>query len=523
MKILTAEQTRQTDRACIEQGTPVSVLMGNAGRRVAEETQAFLKRLAGQRILCLIGAGNNGGDGLVAARYLKDYGAEVSVYLCSVRPAGDENLKQVKDKNIAVIEAAQDNGFKQLDSMLMVTSCVIDALLGTGRMRPLEGVFKTVLERVNEEKKIRNISIVAVDLPSGMDADTGAVDPACPYADLTVTLAFPKPGLFNFPGAERVGILKIADIGIPESLAEFVTTELLTSDMAASLLPKRPLNANKGTFGKVLVVAGSLNYIGAAYLACSGAMRVGAGLVTLATPSSLQPVLAAKLTEATYLPLPESQPGIISVEAADIIRQQAKRYDVLLLGCGLGQNTDIIEFMSSLILEKELPLPVLDADALNSLPKITDWWQRLTDDAILTPHPGEMARLCGLSVGEIQADRLGITRRFAARWHQTVVLKGAYTVIANTDGRCAISPFANPGLATAGTGDVMAGIIAGLMAQGVTPFDAACLGVYLHGEAGEMIKNMLGDTGMIASDLLQALPVVIKELKSKTKAGGGQR
>ncbi len=237
-------------------------------------------------------------------------------------------------------------------------------------MRPLEGIFKQALERVSTVRENRNFRIIAVDLPSGMDADTGAIDPACPYADLTVTLAFPKIGLFSFPGAERVGKLKIADIGIAESLAESITTELITAEWARTALPKRPLNANKGSFGRVLVNAGSINYIGAAYLACSGAMRVGAGLVTLATASSLQPILASKLTEVTYLPLPESRPGIISVEAADIIHRQCSQYNVLLLGCGLGQNPSTIEFVNSLLLKKGLPPLVLDADALNILTRI---------------------------------------------------------------------------------------------------------------------------------------------------------
>jgi NAD(P)H-hydrate epimerase len=224
--------------------------------------------------------------------------------------------------------------------------------------------------------------------------------------------------------------------------------------------------------------------------------------------------MAAKLTEVTYLPLPEAQPGFISAEAGDIITRQSNQYDVLLIGCGLGQDPSTVELLSSLILEKELPLPVLDADAINILPKIPEWWQWLTDDAILTPHPGEMARLCSLTIDEIQSDRLGITRQFAAEWHQTIVLKGAYTVIATTDGRCRVSPFANPGLASAGTGDVLAGTIAGLVAQGLTPFDAASLGVYLHGRAGEIVKEKLGDAGMIASDLLPVLPLTIKELKN---------
>jgi NAD(P)H-hydrate epimerase len=514
MKIVTAEQMRRIERECTKRGTSVSVLMENAGKAVAEETRSVLGALDKQHIVCLIGAGNNGGDGLVAARYLHDWGAGVSVYLCSQRATDDANLKQVQERGITCIEAANDKNLKKFEGLLESATCVIDALLGTGKIRPLEGVFRQTLKKVSATRNNRGLTVIAVDLPSGMDADTGAIDPACLYADITVTLAFPKLGLFAFPGAERSGKLKIADIGIPESLAESVTTELLTRDWARATLPARPVNANKGTFGRVLVAAGSSNYIGAAYLACMGALRVGAGLVTLATASSLQSILASKLTEVTYLPLPESRPGIISAEAADIIMRQGNQYDVFLLGCGLGQDPATVEFVSSLIFEKELPLPVLDADALNMLPKIPDWWQWLTDDAILTPHPGEMGRLCSLTTEEVQSDRLGIARRFAAEWHQTIVLKGAYTVIATTDGRCRVSPFANPGLASAGTGDVLAGCIAGLVAQGLSPFDAASLGVYLHGEAGEMIRNVLGDAGLIASDLLPALPVTIKSLKN---------
>ncbi len=515
MKIVTAEQMRQIDRECTRAGIPVSTLMENAGKAVANEVRASLGSLENKNIVCLTGGGNNGGDGLVAARYLNDWGAKVSVFLAAARPADDPNLKLVQERGINCIDAEQDKNLKKLDGILADATAIIDALLGTGKMRPLEGVFKQALEKAERARQERGVKIIAVDLPSGMDADSGDIDPACPHADITVTLGFPKLGLFSFPGAERVGILKIVDIGIPEALAEHITTELITDRWARTILPERPLNANKGSFGRVLVTAGSINYIGAAYLACSGAQRVGAGLVTLATASSLQPILAAKLSEVTYLPLPESQPGFISVEAGDIITRQSNLYDVLLMGCGLGQDPSTVDLISSLILEKELPLPVLDADALNILPKIPEWWQWLTEDAILTPHPGEMARLCGLSIDEIQSDRLGITRRFAAEWHQTIVLKGAYTVIATTDGRCRVSPFANPGLASAGTGDVLAGVIAGLVAQGLTPFDAASLGVYLHGRAGEIVKERLGDTGMIASDLLPELPVTIKQLKNR--------
>ena len=514
MKILTAEQMRQIDRACIQGGTPASTLMENAGRAVAEETRNSLGDIEEQRILCLVGPGNNGGDGLVAARYLRDWGAEVSVCLCSPRPEDDKNLQLVREREITCLDVTEESGLEAFDKPLASATCVIDALLGTGRLRPLEGVFRQVLEKVAAARQGRRISVIAVDLPSGLDADSGEADPACLQAETTVTLAMPKLGLFAFPGAAKVGTLKIADIGIPGSLGDAVMTELVTSGLAKEMLPERPRDGNKGSFGRALVSAGSLNYIGAAYLACSGAMRTGAGLVTLATPASLQPILASKLTEATYLPLPEAEPGSIDAGAAEILAKESGHYDVLLVGCGMGQSLSARDYIHALLGEEMLPPLVLDADAINILAETRYWWQALTDDVILTPHPGEMARLCGLPVEEVQSRRLNIARRFAAEWHKTIVLKGAHTVIAAPDGHCRISPFANPGLASAGTGDVLAGIITGLVAQGLSLFNATSLGVYLHGEAAEMIKNMLGDAGMIATDLLPALPVVIKQLKN---------
>jgi hydroxyethylthiazole kinase-like uncharacterized protein yjeF len=265
-------------------------------------------------------------------------------------------------------------------------------------------------------------------------------------------------------------------------------------------------------------VAGSINYIGAAYLACSGAIRVGAGLVTLATATSLQSILASKLTEVTYLPLPEFRPGIISPEAARLIFQQLERYNVLLLGCGLGQSQPTVRFIRSILIGRHkpaLPSLVLDADALNTLADTPGYWKLLTTDAILTPHPGEMARLTGMSVEEVQSDRVGVAKKWAGEWNKTIVLKGAYTVVASPEGRVKVSLIANPGLASAGTGDVLTGAIAGLVAQGLSLFDAATCGVYLHAEAGEMVKARLGDAGMLASDLLPELPQVIKRLKGK--------
>lgn len=521
MKILTTDQMRQAEQGCVQSGISMDMLMENAGKAVAEEVRSILDTIDRQHILVLIGPGNNGGDGLVAARHLHDWGARVSIYLCNQRPSTDPNLQLVQQRGLDCIEATHDEGLNRLNELLSSADTVIDAIFGTGKVRPLQGTLRQVLEMLSQVRGERpTLCIVAVDLPSGLNADTGAVDEVSPYADHTITLGMPKLGLFNLPGAVRAGKITIADIGIPSYLVEDTTTELVTDQWARAALPQRPLQANKGTFGRVLAIAGSINYIGAAYLACSGAMRVGAGLVTLAPPSSLQPILAAKLAEVTYIPLPESHPGIISTRAAELIEPELGSCQALLLGCGLGQNESTTALIRSLLLESKKAMPplVLDADALNTLATIPKWWQQLTTDAILTPHPGEMARLTGTSVEEVQQDRAGISQRMASEWRKTIVLKGAYSVIAAPDGQTRISPITNPGLASAGTGDVLAGAIAGLAAQGLSPFDAATLGVYLHGQAGEMVKAEIGDTGMIASDLLLALPPTIKKLRKRDSA-----
>ncbi|MDD5039264.1 MAG: NAD(P)H-hydrate dehydratase [Dehalococcoidales bacterium] len=516
LKILTVEQMRQVEQDCGKVGLPTTMLMENAGKAVAEEVSRILGNINKQNILVLVGPGNNGGDGLVAARYLHDWGAKVSLYLFGQRTPDDPNLKLVRDRSLPSLEAMRDEKMEGLDNLLASADAVIDAIFGTGKSRPLDDIYVRVLNRVAEAKEKRpGLCIIALDLPSGLNADSGAVDPSCLYADNTITLGFPKPGLFNPPGMERTGKITVVDIGIPSYLAERATIELITEDWVRSVLPKRPLGANKGSFGKVLIVAGSINYIGAAYLACSGAMRVGAGLVTLATASSLQPILASKLTEVTYLPLPESSPGIIAPEAAKLIHRECGDYNVLVLGCGLGQSQSTTRFVKSTLFKlKSASLSlVLDADALNTLAKTQHWWQRLPDDAILTPHPGEMARLVGVTVDEIQSDRLGLAKKAAIEWLKTIVLKGAYTVIVSPQGQSRVSPLANPGLASAGTGDVLTGVIAGLVAQGLPLFDAAACGVYLHGKAGEIVRDKLGDAGMMATDLLPALPLVIKQLK----------
>lgn len=506
------------EQRAAEIGIPSEVLMENAGLAVAHGVKRWLGNIIGRHILLLIGPGNNGGDGLVAARHLHDWGAEAHLYLPGQRSDSDINYQLTRQRGIHTIVAGQDE-LAALDSLLPSVEAVIDALFGTGRLRPMKGDFLQVLAKVGEAKEERQaaMQVIALDLPSGLDSDSGAIDGACLGADVTITLACPKQGLFAFPGATKIGKLIVADIGIPSRLANDIQTEVITAEMADALLPKRLPDANKGTFGRVLFYGGSINYIGAAYLACVAASRVGAGLVTLATASSLQTILASKLTEVVYAPLPESEPGIVADTAFENLQPWLADHHVLLLGCGSGQSPQAVELIKSLVFFAAPPDLVLDADALNAMAQVPQWWQKLTGDAVLTPHPGEMSRLTGLSIQEIQSNRLRIAREKAISWQKTIVLKGAYTVIAAPDGRARINPVANAGLASAGTGDVLAGAIAGLSAQGLSPFDAATCGTYLHSQAGEMVGKEMGDAGIIASDLLPALPRAIKELRERAR------
>jgi hydroxyethylthiazole kinase-like uncharacterized protein yjeF len=506
LKIVTVEEMRAIEQQAAKVGLPSEVLMENAGLAVAQHTKKWLGSMLGRRFLVLVGPGNNGGDGLVVARHLHDWGANVTIYSPPPRADSDVNSQLCRQRGIDIVESRSAKA-TVLENALASTDVIIDAFFGTGQSRPLDGAFKQALLKVKEARgRNKNLKVVALDLPSGLNADTGAVDDACVPADITITLGYPKHGLFLFPGAGMLGRLVIADIGIPPELAKHITTEVITREQVKAVLPKRPLDANKGTFGRVLVCGGSVNYIGAMYLACEAAARVGAGLVTLATPKSLQPILASKLTEATYAPLPESEPGVVAAEAAEAIRPFLTNSDVLLLGCGLGQSTAALSFVEALVgRSSELAPLVLDADALNLLAKIPHWWQKLPGDAILTPHPGEM------SVAEIQSRRLSVARDSAMLWQKTIVLKGACTVVVGPDGRASVNPTINPGLASGGTGDVLAGAIAGLVAQGLSLRDAAIAGVFLHSQAGEMARKETGDAGMLASDLLPLLPASIKE------------
>ncbi len=537
MKLITVSQMREIDERANQSGLTTATMMENAGRGVAEEIKGR-GEVEGREIVVLAGPGNNGGDGLVAARHLHDFGARVHLYLWKRRVKGDLNFHLTQERGIPFLKAEDDPQLEGLRTLLAQAQIVIDALLGTGVSRPIGGSLKKILGALRERMGEKEPPfLVALDVPTGLDCDTGAVDPASVPAHLTVTLAFPKRGLYLFPGAAYRGEVVVTDIGIPEKLASEVKADLATSEMVAQMLPPRPLDAHKGTFGRALVVAGSVNYTGAAYLASASATRVGTGLVTLALAESLHPILASKLHEVTFLLLPHELGGLVP-EAISVLAESLPDYDALLIGPGLGREKETVDFVHSLLglhlagvrrhigftTEEEreeralleLPPLVIDADGLNALAEKPEWWTSLKAQAILTPHPGEMARLLDSSVEEVQEDREGRTLKAAEEWKQVVVLKGAHSLVAAPDGRLTVSPFANPGLATAGTGDILAGAIVGLLAQGVPPYEAAVAGVYLHGLAGEMAREEVGEVGMVAGDLLFFLPWAISKVRSTT-------
>ena len=510
MKIVTvAEMVAVEQRAEREYGLSSPILMEHAGRSVAEAIQARLEgEVGGVHVVVLAGPGNNGGDGRVVARYLAGWGAHVAIYDWKRGQIEMDGQTTPVGDDLAGLRAA-----------LTQADIVLDALLGTGHARPLAATMADALALVAAERERRpDLYVVAVDLPSGLDADTGAVDPGTLASDLTVTLAFPKVGLLLFPGASYVGELQVGSIGLPAAMPIAASLEMLDDGLIGPTLPRRPLDSNKGTFGKALALVGSSHYIGAAYLVCGAAARIGAGLVTLATTPELAPFYATMLPEITYAPLPPE------ADAPDVraraVLAGLDGYDALVVGPGLGQSqatTALLERLFAGLLalpEEKRPRLVVDADGLNALAKLDQWWRLLPPQTILTPHPGEMARLRGgAAVSGGGADRLAVAREAARAWGHIVVLKGACTLIASPEGALRINGTPNPALATAGTGDVLAGTTAGLLAQGMAPYDAACAAVYLHALAGLRVRAHLGDAGLLAGDLLAELPLARQDVQ----------
>jgi len=516
MKLVTAEQMRGLEKAAVEAGSSEARLMEEAGLATAQEAWMLLGTLEGRRILVLAGPGNNGGDAMVAARHLREWGAELFVYVPKDR-ADDEQENALREQEIPVIQGSGDTDGSSLADLISSCELIIDGLLGIGRSRPLEDddpIAKT-LDAVREIRESASPpKLMAVDLASGMDPDTGSVDAHTVSPDVTVAFGLPKVGMYQCPASNFTGRVQVIDIGIPQAAMDAIDLELLTARSTRDALPSRPDDANKGSFGKVLIVGGSRRYRGAPVLAAAAAYRAGAGMATIACAEALIPSMAPAIAEATWLPMPESADGTMAGKAAVELRSELATFDTAIVGPGLGRGEETAALVWALLPDLAALAKgfVLDADGLNAIAEMPDGAERTPPNAVMTPHPGEMARLLGKTVVEVQADRLGATQEAATKYGCTVVLKGAHTVIASPAGSVRLCPYSNPLLASAGTGDVLAGMIGGYLGQGVEPFQAACLAVYLHAAVGEGLRETHGTAGIRAGDMAERLPHVVREL-----------
>ena len=518
MRVVSVDEMRAIERRADEQyGLDSPTLMQHAGRSVAEALRARLGGdVRGLRVVTLAGPGNNGGDGRVMNRYLSEWGARVTTWRWR------ENMME-----LAGGEKPAGDDLAGLRAGLAEADVVADALLGTGHARPLDPRMRAALALVGAERERQALQsqsgrprpfVLAVDLPSGVNADTGAVDEGALAADLTVTLAFPKTGLTLFPGAGYLGELVVGSIGLPDDMPVAPGLEMLSGTEARALLPARHADSNKGTYGKLMVLAGSPPFIGAAALGGASAARVGAGLVTLATTPERASVYAATLPEVTYLLLPPDDAD--PATRARALLDGLAGYDALVVGPGLSQAPGVKPFLLAIFAglralpDEQRPRLLVDADGLNALAKEEQWWRLLPAETVITPHPGEMARLRGGErVSSGGADRLSVAAQTAHDWNLVVVLKGACPLIAAPNGALRVNWSPNPALATAGTGDVLSGVIGGLLAQGRAPWDAASLGVYLHGQAGARVRARLGEAGAVAPDLIPELPLTIRQTR----------
>jgi len=557
IKVVSVGQMRKIEAAADASGLSYATMMENAGWAAAERVKQIIANRPDARVTVLVGPGNNGGDGLVAGRLLAQ-AAQVRFYLLKTRPSDDANFKAVQDAELFIAYAEHDKDGRLLRNMVASADVVLDGLFGIGVKLPLKSEAAKVLRNVqqalyDDQRPIYRQGeviasdnplmdsaqtrpyVMAIDCPSGLDCDSGAVDKNTIQADETVTFIAAKPGLFMFPGAEMVGKLHVATIGIPNDLPELRDEKdwLVDGTAVRNMLPIRSANANKGTFGKALIVAGSANYVGAAGLASMAAYRSGAGLVTVGAPSPIVATLSGRFLEPTWLMLPHDM-GSLTEGAASVIAEQIDQYDAMLLGPGWGKEKTTHDLLIKLLeptsvskshtkraigfaaggvqseaetstSQKLSPL-VVDADGLNLLSAIEDWQKLLPERTIITPHPGEMGRLAKVDTPTVQANRWAIVHEKATEWNVVLVLKGAHTLIADPDGRVAVLPFKTDALATAGTGDVLAGLITGLLAQGLAPFEAAVVGAYLHGLAGLQAAAKQGNTrSVIAGDVLEAI------------------
>lgn len=519
MRVLNSQQMREADRRTIEEiGIPSIVLMENAGRRVVAAMESAFDTLASMRVAVLAGRGNNGGDGFVVARTLLARGIDIDVYLlgqaADVRGDARTNLAILRNLGVDVVEIADAHAWGLHKTDVLASGVVVDALFGTGLNAPVTGLVEAVVADVNAS----TCPVVAIDVPSGISADGPEVPGPAIHASMTVTLGAPKLPLVLPPAEALAGNLVVADIGIPEAIIAAVDgpwVELLTKEGLRDLIEPRSPESHKGDFGRILVVAGSRGKTGAAHLAATAALRSGAGLVTVATPASCLPIVAALGAEYMTEPLEETPEGTVAREALDHVLDWGP--DVIAVGSGLGRSPSTAAFVQGLVERAGVPL-VIDADGLNAF---TGEAERLTGrdgtDIIITPHPGEMARLAGRSIEDVQTHRLDVAREFATTHHLHVVLKGNRTIVATPDGKAFINLTGNAGMATAGTGDVLTGVIAAWAAQLLDAEAAATLAVYLHGLAGDLAEADEGEVAIVAGDLIARLGDAVLDLTARRK------
>jgi len=514
MRLVTATEMQEMDRLAIEEvGIPGVVLMENAARGATRIFLDHFQPLRGAHMVLLCGRGNNGGDAYVMARYLHQGAFKVSVIVLSDlhRISGDAliNLDIIRRLGIRVLEAPGPEAWDQCRPLISTCDYIVDGILGTGLKSPVMGFYREVIEKINASRK----PIMAVDIPSGLNADTGQIMGTAVRADLTVTFGFPKVGQVLFPGADLVGRLARVDIGIPDAVAERVTARyrMIEADDFRHFHESERRDVHKGERGHLLVLAGSTGKTGAAAMTSLGALRAGAGLVTLGIPRSLNPVLEAKLTEAMTYPLPETPDGTLSLEAEKEIKGLMAGKTALALGPGLSTHPETAALVRKILASCPLPM-VIDADGLNALSEDVGVLKGCRGKVVLTPHPGEMGRLAGVESARVQGDRLGTAAAFTETYGCLLVLKGARTLVAEPQGVIHVNPTGNPALASGGSGDVLTGMIGGFLARRWPLSQASLAGVYLHGLAADALAEEMGQTGILPSELLSVLPLLTSSL-----------
>ncbi len=514
MKVVTPEQMRKIDKCAIEEyGIPGILLMENAAGAVAAEAAAMMDGCEGRLVTAVAGRGNNGGDAFAAARLLHSRGAYVRIYLIGEKDgiSGDEllNMNILEGIGADICELKPENGsLERFSEDLAASSLLLDGIFGTGLGRDVTGFTADVIGMMNSSGR----PILSIDIPSGIDGTDGSIRGTCIKADTTVTFCMPKPGLLLNPGCEYTGRLVIAGIGIPSCAinSQDIRTWIIDRQMAAAILPVRKLDSNKGDYGRALIITGSNGMTGSGCLASMAALRSGAGLVYTGVPGSLADVYGSKLTEPIVVPLEDAGGGCLSASCINSILEKIGKMDAVAIGPGLTVTEDVRKIVELVIESCKVPL-ILDADALNAISADPSVLKKLKTGAVVTPHPGEMARLSGIGIKDVQSDRIGTALKFALQYGVTVVLKGSRTVVAYPDGKVFINMTGNAGMATAGTGDVLTGVIAGIAAQGAEAGAAAVAGVYLHGLAGDAAAEYKGMHGIVAGDLVDILPITIKK------------